>query len=234
MTRPIRAFLALVATLAFVFTLAGGGGTASLGERSQAHTETDRVADARPRPSRRSRPGCAPVSAPRITASRRSPRPPGGSTRPSSMAARFPGSAREQLAVVVEVAGGSGRTAAGRTSCSPPPGPGRTSLRRHRSLRVDVRRVRRRRRQGLAPGRAGQVRRADAHRPPVPAVRPPPERHRLRRRRRVVPQGPRSLRQADHGRRSRRRGSPRSAVDHADRPRPREALAAREDATDLP
>ena len=73
-------------------------------------------------------------------------------------------------------------------------------LGRHGPLRVDLRRVRRRRHQGLAAGRAGQLRRADADRPAVPAVRPPPERHRLRRRRRVVPQGHLAQRQADHRR----------------------------------
>ena len=46
-------------------------------------------------------------------------------------------------------------------------------LGRHRPVRVDVRRVRRGRREGLAPGRARPLRRADADRPHVPAVRPP-------------------------------------------------------------
>ena len=85
-------------------------------------------------------------------------------------------------------------------------------VRRHRPLRVDVRCLRRRRREGLAPGRARQVRRADADRPHVPAVRPPSERHRLRRGRRVVPQGPRSLRQGRHGRRGAGLGRARSAA----------------------
>jgi hypothetical protein len=108
MTRPIRAFLALVATLAFVFTLAGGGGTASS------------VNAAKPTPKPTASPTPTPTQPP-IPAGLRAglrasnygiapfPSPSWWVDSTQSMAARFPGSAPEQLAVVVEVAGGSGR-----------------------------------------------------------------------------------------------------------------------------
>jgi hypothetical protein len=106
MTRTIRAVIGLVATLALAFAMAGGGGTVSS------------VDAAKPTPT--PTPGPTPTPPP-IPAGLRAgirasnygitpfPSPTWWVNSTNSMAARFPSSAPEQLAVVVEVAGGSGR-----------------------------------------------------------------------------------------------------------------------------
>ena len=124
MTRTIRALLGLVATLAFVFTLAGGGGTASSVNAAKPTPTPTPGSDPDAAPD----PGRAAGRPPRLELRHRAvPLPDlvGDSTQ--SMAARFPSSAPEQLAVVVEVAGGSGRNGCWAHFPQPATGPGRTS-----------------------------------------------------------------------------------------------------------
>ena len=156
---------------------------------------------ARPQRPLRSRRDCAPVSRASNYGITPFPSPSWWVDSIGSMASRFPSSTREQLAVVVEVSGGGGRGKC--WAHFPQPATGTWPNVNWDDMDLfestfDA--FDRRRGQGLAPGRAGQLRRADADRPRLPAVRPPPERHRLRRRRRVVPQGHLAHRQGDHRR----------------------------------
>ena len=106
MPRPTRALIAGSSVLALVVSLGLAAGSASV-DAAKPPKPTPRSAHADT--ADRSRPGSGAACVPRTTASRRSPPRPGGSTSIGSMASRFPGVGREQLAVVVEVSGGGGR-----------------------------------------------------------------------------------------------------------------------------
>ena len=119
-----------------------------------------------------------------------------------SMASRFPSSTREQLAVVVEVSGGGGRGKC--WAHFPQPATGTWPNVNWDDMDLFESTF------DAFDAAAGvkvwlQVEPASCDVPmlidlALPAVRPPPERHRLRRRRRVVPQGHLAHRQADHRR----------------------------------
>jgi hypothetical protein len=99
MTGTLRVLASLIATLALLLTMAGGGGTAPSAEAA------------------RKTPSPTPVVGPTLRAGLRAsnygitpfPSPTWWVDSIDSMASRFPGSVGEQIAVVVEVSGGGGR-----------------------------------------------------------------------------------------------------------------------------
>ena len=107
MTRTIRALMGLLATIALVFTMASGGGNG---------VPSANAAKPTPTPTPGPTPTPPPIPAGMRAGIRASnygitpfPSPTWWVNSTKSMAARFPSSAAEQLAVVVEVNGGSGR-----------------------------------------------------------------------------------------------------------------------------
>jgi hypothetical protein len=122
MQSPIRALLGLAGLLALVLTLSAGTGVAPTAD----------AAKPTPTPSPGPTPTPPPIP-PGLRAGLRAsdygispfPSPSWWVSSIQSMAARFPGSVGEQVAVVVEVAGGAGGPSAGLTSRSRRPGRGR-------------------------------------------------------------------------------------------------------------